>query len=172
MVACRSEDKSTQLNTITGRKIDLSDSSLTGSVLMFLAPDCPLCQSYTLAFQKLEDKYKNKLGFYGVISGKYYNQNEIDHYIDSFHFDVPIIRDENFELAHSLDAQVTPHFYLLDNKLDIKYNGRLDNWAISLGRKKLQADSFFLENAIESFSKNEQITLKSTKPVGCILEYD
>jgi len=138
---------------------------------MFLSPDCPLCHSYTREFKILYDTFKDDFQFCGVLSGDYYTQNEIQHYIDSFHFDFPILIDDDFAFAKQLDAQVTPHFFLLDENGKALYDGRMDNWAIALGRKKLKADSFFLRDAIEAKLNNREISLRHTNPVGCVLEY-
>jgi len=153
-----------------GGSVALLDNEKS-SVVMFLSPDCPLCHSYSLSFNQLREKFGDTINFYGILAGDLYDQEEIDHFVDSFDFAAPIILDPDLELASTLEAEVTPQVFLLNKDGWVMYDGKVDNWAISLGRKKLKADSLYLQWAIEQHLSGEDIQISKTKPVGCVIEY-
>jgi len=156
--------------TSDGNAVELLDNEKS-TVVMFLSPDCPLCHSYSLSFNQLRERFSKEVNFFGILAGDLYEKEEIDHYVDSFDFEAPIILDPDLELASTLDASVTPQVFLLDNEGSVLYNGKIDNWAISLGRKKLKADSLYLQWALEQHLHEQDIRIAKTKPVGCVIEY-
>ncbi|WP_449436223.1 hypothetical protein [Pedobacter steynii] len=50
----------------------------------------------------------------------------------------------------------------------ITYSGLIDNWASSLGQKRLVITEKYLEQAIKDLSDGKQ-TFKKTIPVGCLI---
>jgi hypothetical protein len=138
---------------------------------MFIAPDCPLSQSYAYTFRQLLDSFSQNFDGYLVLSGNDYSISEQALFEDSFSFGTPLILDENYQLAQFLGATVTPEVFMLDSTKQVLYSGKIDNWAIGLARKKIRADSFYLRWAMQDFLNNKPITIKRTEPVGCVLEY-
>ena len=158
-----------ETSTIDGKKVDLSKGK---SALVWLAPDCPLCQSYSASFVELKNQYGDQISFYGVIPGNYYSKNEIDFFIDSFAFTPDIIADKDFKLTQSIGATVTPEFFLLDSGMQVKYRGKFDDWATDLSRKKLKPTKHYFKNAIEALSIDSPISIQSTTPIGCVIEFE
>lgn len=140
--------------------------------LMWLAPDCPLCQLYSSEFISTSEQYGNDIHFYGVLPGSYYSNQEVTHFKDSFNFNLPLIKDPNFILTKRYGVTTTPEFVLLDSLGDIKYQGKFDDWATGLSQKKIKPTQFYFSSALENFMSNEPIDPKYTKPIGCIIETD
>lgn len=138
---------------------------------MFIAPDCPLSQSYALTFHQLLDSFSNNFEGYMVLSGNDYSTTEQELFLDSFAFGSPLILDKDYQLANYLGATVTPEVFMLDTANELLYSGKIDNWAIGLARKKIRADSFYLKWAMQAYVNNEPISIKRIEPIGCVLEY-
>ena len=160
---------SCQESTITSNfKKLLSKHKYT--LVMFIAPDCPLCHTLSTPFSKLNDKYPNIQGI-GIISGNYYSSMEINHFATESVFKPAIFRDNSYQIARQLNATVTPEFYILDSKGNILYQGMMDDRIEQLGSYKQKWENNYLEDAILSVRNNLNPKIEKTTPIGCSLEH-
>lgn len=160
-------------NTAGGETVELDQylKSHQGLVVFYLSPECPLCQNYSVAIGKLEDEFRKKsIEFIGVVSGDFYPKEQVADYRETYNMDMDILMDPEFILSEYYSAQLTPEAHLLDRHGKLMYRGAIDNWAISLGKKRLRATAHYLQDALESFIAGERIDPKVTEPVGCYIE--
>ena len=78
--------------------------------------------------------------------------------------------DTNQIITSFLDAKTTPECFLLDNDLNILYQGLIDNWIKELGRKGQNIDAEYLNEAIMAYLLNDTIIIQNTNAIGCIIE--
>ena len=140
------------------------------TVLMFIAPDCPLCMTLSTPFSKLSDKYKD-IQFLAVYSGMHYEPMEINMFATETKLKPHIFRDYEYEVAHQLGASVTPEFFLVDSNANIIYQGMMDDRILELGSYKQQWDKHYLIDAIDATLEGKKPELAKTTPIGCVLEY-
>lgn len=140
------------------------------TVLLFLGPECPLCQDYSITMEKLYESYHDKVDFLAVFSGKHYDDDKIQRYISEYIPHIKWEKDPDFAISSYYDATITPEAVLLDSNGEIKYQGKLDNWLEELGRRRQRIDTFYLKDAIEALIHNKEITVKRTKAIGCFIE--
>ena len=140
-------------------------------VLMWLAPDCPLCQTYSTEFVRMADSFPD-LQFLGVLPGNLYSKEEVNYFVDSFQFDKPILVDADFKLTKKMGVTTTPEFLVLDNNLSIRYQGKFDDWATALAQKKPKPTEHYFKDALTSFMAGETIKTQYTEPLGCLIEFD
>jgi hypothetical protein len=50
------------------------------------------------------------------------------------------------------------------------YQGRIDNWAYELGKKRKVITEYNLKDALTSVLLNKPISVSKTKAVGCYIE--
>lgn len=140
-------------------------------VLLFLSPECPLCQNYAVAMRELREAYSDKnIHFSGVISGEFYSKEEVAEYQDQYLLEMEMLFDPEFKLAHYYGATTTPEAVLINKEGKLMYKGAIDNWAISLGKKRLEATAHYLRDAMDNYLLGNKIDPKETKPVGCFIE--
>ena len=139
-------------------------------VLVFLNPECPLCQSYTREIKQLQKIYNDQIDFYGVLPGSFYSQQEMDSFLNLYELPLEIIYDQNYSLVNYLNASITPEVYLIDENNNVQYQGLIDNWLGELGRKRQFVSQYYLKDAIDSFINREEISIKKTKAIGCFIE--
>lgn len=150
---------------------NLFDQGNSDIALVFIAPDCPLCETLSYDFVSLQKKYP-KVKFYGIVSGSYYNDEEIKQFVDKNGFSIPIIKDTFYEIAHRLKPTRTPEFYLVDRNGKIVYQGLLDNRMEALGVFRTVTTAFYLDSALSQFHiQKRKPTISRTKAIGCTFEY-
>ena len=146
----------------------IAKSSL--NVIMFIAPDCPLCITLTKSYNELYEKYP-EVQFLAVHSGDNYEAMELNMFATETNFKPAIFRDLDYTIAHQFDATITPEFVLVDSTGDVLYQGLMDDRILKLGHYKQTWKQLYLEDAIISALKNETPNIERTEPVGCVLEY-
>ena len=141
------------------------------SVFVFLAPDCPLSQNYTLTLNTLQAQFRtNSVGFYGVVPGDHFQKEEIDSFVRKYKIDFPVLPDRDLDLAEFFDATKTPEVFAADSEGKIVYRGAIDNWADGLGQHRQVITANYLLDALGSVIRNEDVQVKATEAVGCFIE--
>ncbi|ETZ23887.1 redoxin domain-containing protein [Pedobacter sp. V48] len=136
-------------------------------VLVFLSPECPLCKNYLPGLIKLQNANKN-INFYGIIPGVSYSLKEINELRNEYGINFSLLTDREKQLSKYLGATTTPEVFLINKMGAITYSGLIDNWATSLGQKRLVITEKYLEQAIKDQLNGKQ-TFKKTIPVGCLI---
>ncbi|MFT5512618.1 MAG: thioredoxin-related protein [Bacteroidia bacterium] len=167
LMACSSEK--TTLTTTAGGSVTIGDKPVA---LMWLVPDCPLCQAYSTHFVALANNSGSAFTFYGVLPGNLYTSKEVQHFVDSFGFDMPIIADPDYDLTGKYKVSVTPEFLLLDSNASVFYQGKYDDWATDLSQKKIKPIKHYFADAISAFVNKTPLKQSKTQPIGCIIEFD
>jgi len=174
LFSCSDENIFTQRFDLSNGKtlpLDSAISSHEFTVLLFISPECPLCQNYSAAFSEIMANYASEnIGFYGVLSGKYYSRTEMNEFLRKYKLALPIIVDPAFSLANHYEATITPEVILVSASGEELYQGAIDNWAISLGQKRIKTTKFYLQDALTAVLQGEIINPSQTKPVGCYIE--
>ncbi|WP_431212950.1 redoxin domain-containing protein [Puia sp. P3] len=85
-------------------------------VVVFLSPECPLCQNYSLPLNQLQKQYAGKVEFSGVVPGRAYSTAEVLAFTTKYHIAFPVTIDSSKNLSASLKATITPEVYLLGPK--------------------------------------------------------
>ena len=138
-------------------------------VVVFLSPECPLCQNYSLPLNELQKKYAGKVEFSGVVPGKAYSAADVKAFTTKYHIAFPIMIDSAKSLSTSLKATVTPEVYLLAPDKKVLYHGSIDNWIKELGMQSARPTVFYLKDAIEQTLAHQPVRIPYNKPVGCLI---
>ena len=168
-----------QTNSILKLKLqDIENNSFSfseiksnkASVFIFLLTDCPASQNYTLTINKLFQTYSKKnVNFYFVFPDTYSTLDEIIKFKNEYKLKMKVLLDPELTLTKSLEAKVAPQCFVLDNSGNKLYEGRIDDWYYSPGKKRTIIRSNDLDNAIKNYLENKPIDPKKTTPIGCII---
>ena len=84
-------------------------------------------------------------------------------------YSFPYLYNETQDVAFAYGAQVTPHVFLFDKDLKLRYRGAIDDNIENPGAVKQQ----YLKQAIEAIltGRSNHIDPKDTKPVGCSVKW-
>ncbi len=141
------------------------------SVIIFLQPECPFCNSYGQTLRELDSVLKmSGVKIYGVVAGKFYPDSEINDYRTKFQLQFPFLLDPEFVLRKNLNASVTPQAYLIDANGNTVYHGMIDNWGYEIGKARAHATEFYLKDAVTNLLSGRKIIEDSTKAIGCYIQ--
>ena len=138
-------------------------------VVIFLSPECPLCQNYSLPLNQLHKKYAGKVQFTGVVPGKAYSAAAVGAFTEKYHIGFPVYIDSTKTMSTSLKATVTPEVFLLGPDKKVLYHGSIDNWIKDLGMQSARPTAFYLQDAIDQSLAHQPVRVSFNKPVGCLI---
>ena len=159
--------------TAKGKCFDLSALRKNrATVIVFLQPDCPIAQKYTLTLREMVDTLAlSNIDVIGIVPGRYYSRKELKKFAKKYKLNFPIYFDYTSALAKHMKAEVSPEAFLVDSSATVLYSGKIDNWFEALGVHRSVITKFYLKDAISSFLSGTEIAIKKTKAIGCFLEY-
>jgi peroxiredoxin len=172
LIAFSAATQPVSLHNINGStSTDIALMSGKATVFFFLSPECPLCQSYSLTIRQLYNEYSNKnVTMIGVIPGTEYDNLAISTYKHKYQLPISLYKDTELKLVKKYHASITPEAVVVDNKGLVLYQGRIDNWAYELGKKRKVITEFDLKNALDQIIKSTPVNVSRTKAVGCFIE--
>ncbi len=161
-----------QIETLESKRISINNySNYKATVIYFLSPECPLCQSYSLNINQLKSQFESKgFRFLVIVSGTYFNKTQVKSFIKEYKLNIPVYMDTKAAFAQLLGATITPEVFVLGKSQETLYSGRIDNWAYELSRKRKVITEHNLLDALNAIDKKQKIKTTKTKAVGCYIE--
>jgi thiol-disulfide isomerase/thioredoxin len=158
------------LENISGEKdFLLKQVSAKLLVIVWLSPECPLCQNYTLTLNQLSQKYHDVLTIVGVFPGDSYTREEYLAFQKKYAISFILLTDRKKLLTAAIHATVTPEVFLYDEKRNLKYSGAIDNWVVGLGKSTKKATISYLDDAIVHTLDGVPASPVYTQPIGCFI---
>ena len=165
------------LRNVDNNMVSLSDyKNVKGYIIIFTCNTCPYAVKYDERINDLNIKYK-PLGF-PVIAimpndpiiqpGDSFEQMKIAAKNKGYTF--PYLIDEEQKIYPQYGATKTPHTFLLHktNKgNEVVYIGAIDDNYKDSNLVKIK----YVENAINSLIREEQIKVKETRAIGCTIKF-
>ena len=168
-------DKATdfKLKSVDNKMYSMADyKDAKGFIVVFTCNHCPFAVKYEDRIIDLAKKYKSK----GYILLAINPNDPAAQPEDSFElmqkrakekkFTFPYLFDEGQKIYPQYGATKTPHVFLLDKNLVVKYIGAIDDNVEDASQVKEK----YLENAIAALEKGEEPTPNTTKAIGCSIK--
>lgn len=162
-----------KLKNVDGQFVSLSDmADAKGYIVTFTCNHCPYAVLYEDRLIEIHNKYA-PMGYPVVAINP--NDPEVQP-ADSFdkmveraeekEFPFVYLFDEGQEIYPQYGATKTPHVFLLDSDLKVKYIGAIDDNA----RNPEAVEVKYLENAIMALESGNEPNPSQTKAVGCSIK--
>lgn len=168
-------DKATdfKLKSVDGKMYSMANyKDAKGFIVVFTCNTCPFAVKYEDRVNELAKKYKSK-GY--VLLAINSNDPEVQP-DDTFNkmqtkakdkgFAFPYLVDEGQKIYPQYGATKTPHVFLLDKNLVVKYIGAIDDNADDASAVK----QHYLENAIAALESGKEPSPALTKAIGCSIK--
>jgi peroxiredoxin len=137
-----------------------------GSVLIFMAVQCPVSNAYNDRMEKLAQDYKAKgINVIGINSNVAESADAVKAHAAEKNLTFTILKDAGNKIADRLGASVTPEAYFLDASNKLLYRGRIDNSKNAEG-----VTSSELRDAIEATLAGKPIAKTTANAFGCTIK--
>ncbi|HEX6285753.1 MAG TPA: thioredoxin family protein [Pyrinomonadaceae bacterium] len=137
-----------------------------GTVLLFIAVQCPVSNAYNERMEKLAQDYKAQgINVIGINSNVAEDGAACKAHAVENKLTFTILKDPGNKIADKLGASVTPEAYLLDGSNKLMYHGRIDN-----SRNAAQVETPDLRNAIDAVIGGKPVEKTEAKAFGCSIK--
>ena len=140
-------------------------------VLLFMSPDCPICQKYMAKLNAIATDFSTEVTFQGIIPGTP-KSKEIRQFIKEYGIKFSVKQDKDNHFVKLYQPMVTPEVVLLNGHGDIKYQGAIDDWFYELGKYRHAPENLYLLDAIRSVLAGKDPEIRRTEAIGCIIQAD
>jgi peroxiredoxin len=138
----------------------------SGTLILFIATQCPYSNAYNARMQKLAEDYRAKgVNVVGINSNASEPAAEVKQHAADNGLNFTILKDPSNQIADRYDAQVTPEAYLFDASGKLVYHGRIDN-----SRTGYVITSTELRDAIEATLAGKPVEKAGAKAFGCSIK--
>lgn len=168
-------DKATdfKLKSVDGKMYSMADyKDAKGFIVVFTCNHCPFAVKYEDRIVALAKKYKS-LGYELIAINPNDPAAQPEDSYDLMKvrakekgFTFPYLFDEGQKVYPQYGATKTPHVFLLDKSLTVKYIGAIDDNVDDASAVK----EHYLENAIAALEKNQEANPSMTKAIGCSIK--
>ena len=157
-----------QASLVFGQNFNKKDSL---SVYIFMSEDCVISQNYTKKLNELALKYqKDHIGLVGVFPNTWSKDSTIQQFIKDYSISFPCKTDHFKTLTKKYGIRITPEVLVLNHASDTPiYKGRIDNQYERIGKRRTKATTNDLEDFIDSWKKDKNISYKESIAVGCFI---
>ena len=162
----------TTIDDFTLPDVDNKDHSLkslagkNGTVLLFIAVQCPVSNAYNERMEKLAQDYKARgINVIGINSNVKEDAAAVKAHAAEHKLTFTILKDPSNKIADKLGASVTPEAYFLDANNKLLYHGRIDN-----ARNVEQLETSDLRNALDAALAGKAIEKTEAKAFGCTIK--
>ena len=152
--------------------VDNKDHSLkslagkNGTVLIFIAVQCPVSNAYNERMEQLAEDYKAKgINVIGINSNVAEDAAAVKAHAADHKLTFTILKDGGNKIAEKLGASVTPEAYFIDPNSKLLYHGRIDN-----ARNAAQIETSDLRNALDAALAGKTIEKTEAKAFGCSIK--
>ena len=162
--------RTVQVRTVQGIRVRPLDApGRAATVLIFIACDCPLSNSYAPEIQRLRADYAlSPIAFYVVYVGGGTPQ-EVQAHAKAHGYEAFALRDAAHRLVNLTKATVTPEAAVVGPQGRLLYEGRIDDRFPDFGKARDIADVHDLRRALDAIRAGRPVAVPRTKAVGCYI---
>lgn len=137
-----------------------------GTVLLFIAVQCPVSNLYNERMEKLAQDYRARgIAVIGINSNVAEDAAAVKAHAGENKLSFTILKDPGNKIADKLGATVTPEAYFLDGGNRLVYHGRIDN-----ARNAAQIETHDLRNALDASLAGKTVEKAEAKAFGCTIK--
>jgi len=137
-----------------------------GTVLIFIAVQCPVSNAYNDRMEKLAQDYKEKgISVIGINANSTEDAAAVKAHATEKHLTFTILKDAGNKIADRLGAARTPEAYFLDANNKLLYHGRIDN-----SQNPDAIESNDLRQALDSALAGKPVEKPEAKAFGCSIK--
>ena len=136
--------------------------------LVFILPDCPICNSYLPKLNRLHETFANRDVTLALIhADPDITAERAREHANEYQIQWPIVLDPRHEWVKRAGARIAPEAAVFSSTGDLLYLGRIDNQYAGLGKRRASVTSHDLADALESVLAGRQAPEPRTEAVGC-----
>jgi thiol-disulfide isomerase/thioredoxin len=163
-----------KLIDLEGRELwPLSDKAIQAVALVFILPDCPVCNAYIPELNRLNDDLdKSGVRLILIHADTAVTGAEAEKHAREYGLRMPVALDPRRDWIKKAEATIAPEAAVFSPAGELLYRGRIDNQYAGLGKRRATVTSHDLRDACEAISAGQPVKEPRTEAIGCLLLHD
>ena len=158
-----------ELSTSDGQRVELQPGVARATAVVFLGTQCPMARGYASQLNELHRELLPQGGrVVGIMSNRQDSADDIARYAAELRIEFPLVHDVGNLLADRYGATRTPEAFLLDENLNLRYRGRIDD-QLSPGVTRSAATRHDLQIAVREVLAGKPVSIPATTALGCLI---
>ncbi len=154
---------------VNGKKYGLANQKTRATVLLFVARDCPISNTYAPEVNRIANQYAKDARFFLVYADQKISVAQARTHAKAFGYKMPLILDIKHQLVRAVGASVTPQVAVLNSDGKRVYLGRINNLYIGFGKKRARITQNDLRDSLEAILAGKPIPNATTTAIGCFI---
>ncbi len=139
-------------------------------VLLFIARDCPISNSYAPEIKRIVARYTpQKVAFTLVYADPDTSLAAARQHAKEYGYTCPLLLDPAHRLARRAGATVTPEAAVFAPGGRLLYRGRIDDLYLGFGRRRDAATRHDLRDALDAVLNGWPVPTAKTQAIGCFI---
>jgi thiol-disulfide isomerase/thioredoxin len=166
---------SAEIRDVDGQPLNPFSPSGVASVIVFVATDCPISNSYAPEIQRVCQDYAARgvncsLMYEDVdLPGAHLDESVRKHLQEYRYSGIAAAVDRSRIIAKRAKATVTPEAVVVDRAGKVRYRGRIDNLYAALGQSRRQVTEHDLRDALDAVIAGHSVPKSETEALGCFI---
>ena len=132
--------------------------------------DCPICNAYAPELRRIAGQYDGQ----GVALRVVHVDPDLSvaaaaRHADLYELPGPVLWDPAQVLVDFSGATMAPEVVIVDSRAQVVYRGRIDNLYAGWGKRRAEATSHDLRDALDAVLRGQSPVESSVPPIGCYL---
>lgn len=168
----RADQKPTiQLKDVEGvvrNPLDLGDAR--AAVFFFIATECPISNGYAPEMNRIREAYDHQnVNFFYVYTDSDLAPSKAQQHARDYGLGALALLDGGHELAKRVGVTLSPEVAVVGKDGAVLYRGRIDDLYISLGKRRYEATTHDLRDALAAILAGKPVANPRTQAVGCAI---
>ena len=139
-------------------------------VLLFIARDCPISNTYAPEVQRIVRRYAaRRVAFRLVYADPGLSRADAAKHAREYGYTCPILMDPAHRWARRVGATVTPEAAVLAPDGRLLYRGRIDDKYVSWGKARFRTGKHDLRDALDAVLAGRPVPAPRTTAIGCFI---
>ena len=153
---------------IRGAEHVLPEPGKRATVLIFIAHDCPICNSYAPEIRRLAAEYRSRgVSFDLVYAEPGFTDAKAVAHEKAYSYTLPAFTSGWRTLVRAAGVTATPEAVALAPDGRILYRGRINDQYVDLGVRRYHSTSADLAAALDDIVSGKPVPTAQTKAIGC-----
>ena len=140
------------------------------AVLLFIARDCPISNSYAPEIKRIIARYTpQKVAFTLVYPDPDTTLTSARRHAKDYGYTCPLLLDPAHKLVHKSGVTVTPEVAVFAPSGKLLYRGRIDDLYLGFGQRRYAVTRHDLRDALDAVLSGRPVPSAKTQAIGCFI---
>lgn len=151
----------------------VADETTKAIALVFILPDCPICNAYMPELKRLNDEFAPQgIPLVLVHADTQVTVAEAENHKREYQISLPVALDSKRTWIQQAEATMAPEAAVFSPQGELLYRGRIDNQYAGLGQRRATVNSHDLRDACAAVLAGQPVKEPRTEAIGCFIPRD